>query len=367
MVMSFVALARQVLDVARLLPDGGPGACNISVTNACNATCNFCNYAKDKNFVSRRVFIDLGRTLRALDILYTRGIRYLTFTGGEPLLHPCLLDMVAHAVGKGMRPSVVTNGSPLAPTNVERIGRSGLKTVFISIDAPDAAAHERNRGLPGVCARIAEANGDFRRRGIKSVASVTINRLIDDYDRLFAFLRELGFETVTFTYPKRTLQSGSLVFSESSSLIAYSDTELVRELEAILARKERFGILNPAESLREMIRFLKGEKQLFPCYGGHKYFWMTKDFDIYRCDNWPTRLCAVEDFGSMPPIRDDCTRCMSVCYRDSSVLLHTAVAVGDALRSPGQAFDRVFGQPSRLSLRALFDEWQTLKRLSRTG
>ena len=110
--MRLFSLIGQAIDTIRLLPQGGPNCCNISVTNVCNATCDFCGYAKNKQLVRDRLWVDHDETCRALDILYDRGVRYLTFSGGEPLLHPRLLDLVAYAVGKGMRPSIVTNGSP---------------------------------------------------------------------------------------------------------------------------------------------------------------------------------------------------------------------------------------------------------------
>ena len=46
---------------------------------------------------------------------------------------------------------------------------------------------------------------------------------IEDYEALPGFLESLGFDTVTFSYPKRAeLGTSSLVYSESSSLIDFS-------------------------------------------------------------------------------------------------------------------------------------------------
>jgi MoaA/NifB/PqqE/SkfB family radical SAM enzyme len=68
-----------------------PSVCDVSVTNVCNATCDFCSYVYDKGIVAERLWIDRDRLASALPILFGRGIRYLNFQGGEPLLHP---DMV---------------------------------------------------------------------------------------------------------------------------------------------------------------------------------------------------------------------------------------------------------------------------------
>jgi len=369
--MSFFQSLYQVFDILRLMPNGGPSCCNIAVTNVCNATCDFCNYAKDKTFVTDHKWLDFDRACRALDILHGRGIRYLTFSGGEPLLHPRMADLVGEAGRRGMRPSIVTNGSALTERNIEELAAKGLRTLFISVDAADAEAHERNRGLPKVCAKIAHANDLLKAHGIKTIASVTINRLIDDFADLFDFLKTLGFETVTFTYPKRTLGSGSLVFSETSRLIDFSDDELGDKLRQVADLKSRFSILNPAESLAEMIRFVRKEKQQFPCFGGFKYFALDVNFDVYRCDFWSTKMCTIEEFATVPFVRDGCTKCMSVCYRDSSVFFNFPVAIGDAMRLAGRgrigaAVATLTSPSARRSLRSLLSEWRTLKKLAKT-
>lgn len=369
--MSFRAGLHQIQDMAQLVAQGGPGVCNISVTNICNARCDFCNYAYDKPFVTEKRLVDFAAMCRALDILYDRGVRYLTFSGGEPFLHPRLQDMVAHAEQKGMRSSVVTNGFLLNPRTIEEMKQSGLKTMFISIDAATEKEHEENRGLPGVCARIQTANQELRRLGVRTVASVTISRLIRNYEDLIRFLDKLGFDTVTFSYPKKALHSSSLVYSDSS-LVDFTSQELAEHLEEIRRLKTRFAILNPAESLSEMQRFLRQEEQIFECYGGYRYFFLDSKFDVYRCDYLPTKLGSIEEFATAPLIRDNCTQCMSTCYRDSSVLLHFAVSIGDALGNArkgklGRVFGNLFTRSNARSVKALVQEWSTLRKLAKRG
>src|SRR5687767_8187047 len=99
------------LDLLRLLPRGGPAICNVSVTNACNATCDLCNFAHDKGFVTHRTWLDAGRLVEALSLLRPRaGVRFVTFMGGEPLLHPRIAEMAQAAPDMGIQPTLVTNG-----------------------------------------------------------------------------------------------------------------------------------------------------------------------------------------------------------------------------------------------------------------
>ena len=81
-------------DLLRLVPRGGPAILNVSVTNHCNATCDFCNFAHDKGFVTDRRYLDADRFPEALRVMRERaGVRFVTFMGGEPLLHKRILEM----------------------------------------------------------------------------------------------------------------------------------------------------------------------------------------------------------------------------------------------------------------------------------
>ncbi|MBV8891535.1 MAG: radical SAM protein, partial [Acidobacteria bacterium] len=136
-------VAAKAWDLLRLLRHGGPAICNIAVTNSCNAGCDFCNFAKGKVARSDLRWIDADQFDRALEILSRRGIRYLNIFGGEPLLHPRLAEMVTMAVGRNMAPAIITNGW-LLPAKLNDLAGAGLRTIYISIDAPEMSRHEAN-------------------------------------------------------------------------------------------------------------------------------------------------------------------------------------------------------------------------------
>ena len=133
-----------------------PGICDVSVTNHCNATCDFCAFAHDKGLVKDHRFIDREAFVRALPILRRRGIDYLNLQGGEPLLHPQIADLVAAASNADMKVGLITNGWQL-PQKIDALLAAGLGTLLVSIDSHSLALHEKNRGLKGVGNRIREA------------------------------------------------------------------------------------------------------------------------------------------------------------------------------------------------------------------
>jgi MoaA/NifB/PqqE/SkfB family radical SAM enzyme len=346
-----------------------PAICDVSVTNVCNAACDFCGFARDKTLAGPRRYIDLAEFSRALPILRRRRIRYMTFQGGEPLVHPDIVALVRSATQAGIECGVITNGWFL-PEHIEALAAAGLKRLIVSIDSHSMAKHDLNRGLNGLHRRIKEGITRGRTFGIAASASVTVNRLVD-YEALPEALEQLGFHAVSFSYPRREpFGSSSLVYSEHSALLDQQPGELLEVLAAIRRMKKRFRVLNPAVSLDEVARFIRGEKQLIPCIGGHKYFYMDWNLDIWRCEAWTQPLGSVFDLDNFPDQRDACYACTMSCYRHASAMMHGAIAVTDSAQAlvrgdlPG-AIRSLWQRGVAPSLRALTAEHYPRLALSR--
>jgi MoaA/NifB/PqqE/SkfB family radical SAM enzyme len=267
-----------------------------------------------------------------------------------------------------MRPMVCTNGSLWTERNIRQLADNGLSSVIMSVDAHDVASHELNRGLPDVCRKMQLANQLFHQLGVQTTASVTASRLIQDYHKLPAFLSQLGFPGCTFSYPLTNLGSSYLSFS-NSKLVSYRTDELLAVFEQIKQLKnEGFPVLNPTESLRDMQRHLRGQPEKFGCLGGHKYFYLDWNLDLYRCHYWETPMCKIHEFNTSRLIRDGCTRCMIDCYRDPSVLQFIAVNASDACHDLRRgkflsAARRLLDPRNLTSLKAVWEERRWITRV----
>ena len=169
--------------------------------------------------------------------------------------------------------------------------------------------------------------------GLRVSASVTVSRLVG-YDELPATLRRLGFDAVGFSYPRREpFGSTSLVYGAKSPLVDLERDKLLEALAAIRRLKKHFPVFNPTASLTEVARYVRGERQSIPCIGGHKYFYLDWNLDIWRCEAWHEPLGSVFDLDCIPDQREPCHACMMACYRNASMLMHAGVAASDALRA----------------------------------
>jgi MoaA/NifB/PqqE/SkfB family radical SAM enzyme len=99
------------------------------VTRRCNLSCGYCNEFDD---VSDPIPVE--RLKRQIDHVAALGTIVLTFTGGEPLLHPQLDELIAYAVSKGLQVTSITNGYPVTRTWIQRLNDAGLTFLQISID-----------------------------------------------------------------------------------------------------------------------------------------------------------------------------------------------------------------------------------------
>ena len=116
------------LALAALDPDR-PVVANLIVTRRCNLSCGYC-FEHDR--VSPPVPLEVLRD--RIDHLARLRTVMVTLTGGEALLHPDLVALVAHVAARGMTPLVNTNGYLLTRDRIVALDRAGLFGMQISVD-----------------------------------------------------------------------------------------------------------------------------------------------------------------------------------------------------------------------------------------
>lgn len=117
-----------------------------NVTRRCNLKCGHC-YRDAGAAAAGELTTREGRAL--IDEIARAGFRIMIFSGGEPLLREDLLDLVAHARTRGLRPVLGTNGTLLDEATARDLLRAGAAAVGISLDSLHPEYHDAFRGLPG--------------------------------------------------------------------------------------------------------------------------------------------------------------------------------------------------------------------------
>ena len=87
----------------------------------CNLACTYCNEFDD---FSKPV--PLQEMFRRIDRLGAMGTSVITISGGEPLLHPELDQLISHVRRRGVIAGMITNGYLLVADRIKRLNSAGL-------------------------------------------------------------------------------------------------------------------------------------------------------------------------------------------------------------------------------------------------
>lgn len=134
------------------------------VTNECNLACLHCieESGPGKAF---RDELSREQLFGVLEQIMDREVPYLSFSGGEPMVHPLFFDMVEYVCARNGQLKIETNGHYLDPENCERLRDLGVKAVQVSMDGASRETFNRMR-VRGDFDRMIEGVRNLRAAGV---------------------------------------------------------------------------------------------------------------------------------------------------------------------------------------------------------
>jgi MoaA/NifB/PqqE/SkfB family radical SAM enzyme len=238
-----------------------PVLAHIIPMRRCNLACAYCNeYDNVSKPVAREVMF--GR----IDRLAELGTTVITTSGGEPLLHPELDDLIARVRSHGIIAGMITNGYLLTAERIERLNRAGLEHMQISIDnvLPDEVSKKSLKVLDRKLQLLAE-HAEFH----VNINSVVGGGILHPSDAL--------------TVGQRALELG---FTSTIGIIHDGDGQLqpLREAE-----REVYAAMRSMEkSSYSRINFFQdniahGRENQWRCRAGARYLYVCEDGLVHYC------------------------------------------------------------------------------------
>lgn len=134
------------------------------VTNECNLACLHCieESGPGKAFPDE---LTAAQVFRVLEQVMEHRVPYLSFSGGEPMLHPLFFEMAEYVCSRGGELKIETNGHSLAPENCARLKQLGVKAVQVSLDGASRETFNRMR-VRGDYDRTIEGIRNLRAAGV---------------------------------------------------------------------------------------------------------------------------------------------------------------------------------------------------------
>lgn len=203
----FLPLVKTVYYRAVNVPSGD---LRVSIVANCNMRCIYCHNEGQGDFAVRRLSLDQVRMVVERALPY--GVRKVRLTGGEPLLHPQILDICTMLKRELSVPSVGvnTNGTRL-PVLIEMYQRGLLDQIVVGLDYFDRAVSKQSPiGLSSAAIRsnVRVLRGAGANVQIAMVFDGDVSNVIRmarwclDHDVLLKILEESGEDTADSATPE---------------------------------------------------------------------------------------------------------------------------------------------------------------------
>jgi len=233
------------------------------VTRRCNLACGYCNEYDD--FSPPVPTADL---LARVDHLAALNTASITFTGGEPLLHPDLDRVIRAARDHGMIVTIITNGFRLTRDWIERFNAAGLQGMQISIDnlEPDAVSMKSLASVKGKLALLAE-HARFK-VNVNSVLGVTGERTED-------------VVTVAETAAKYGLQHSVGVLHDHTGMLKPLSPEQMRAYAQVT--KISPSVVHSLNYWLFQGNLMHGRTNDWKCRAGARYLYVDENGKVHWC------------------------------------------------------------------------------------
>ncbi len=275
----------------------GPLYAQIGVVDPCNHRCVMCPYHPPEaatadilpKFGGTRPGLMALETYReAVDDLARLGTRRVDLVGrGEPLLHPDVVEMVAHARTRGLEVAVTTNGSRLSADMVDGLVRAGLDALKVSLNAGRAATYPAihvsesedayRRVLEGI-ARVGQRAGSEPHLTVSFTISALNAAEIED---MVARAAEVGADAAYFQHLIPVEGRPEL------SLDAATATRVARDAERAEGDAQRRGLETNLASFAAEAREKGAEADRaetpVPCYAGYYFTAILGNGQVMPC------------------------------------------------------------------------------------
>ena len=278
-----------------LLSTEHPVLAHVIPIRRCNLSCTYCNEFDD---VSKPVPLD--EMLRRIDRLAELGTTIITQSGGEPLLHPELDQIIARVRSHGILAGMITNGYLLTRERIEKLNRAGLEHLQISIDnaLPDETSKKSLKVLDQKLVLLAE-HAEFQ-VNINSVLGCGI-RFPDDALKVARRALELGFTSTI-----------GVLHDGNGQLKPLNDTEQKIFEEVMELGKRSYSRFNQFQH-----NIARGKANEWRCRSGARYLYICEDGLVHWCSQQrgypgiPLMQYSMDDFrrefNTAKPCAPHCT------------------------------------------------------------
>ena len=214
------------------------------LTEGCNLACRHC-WIAPKHQAGDHIYPSLPLELFRSIIEQAKllGLCAVKLTGGEPLLHPEIREILEVVRSEELRLTVETNGVLCTPELAESMAKCKNTAMSVSIDGADAETHEWVRGVPGCFEEALAGVRNLVNAGIKPQIIMSImRRNSDQMEAVVRLAESLGAGSVKFNLVQPTAR-GEKMHADGETLTIEKLVELGRWVEDGLSASAALNLI----------------------------------------------------------------------------------------------------------------------------
>lgn len=165
---------------------------HVELTNRCNLSCLHCTNNSGQPYPDE---LTTEEILSLIDTLSIMGITRIVLTGGEPLLHPDLYEIINHARKAPMRVDIFTNSTLITEDHIKKFKQYGVARIATSIDSLNESIHDTFRGQKGALKRTLRGITLLQKAGFPVRVSISIAQA--NKDHIVDLIKYLGEHNLT--------------------------------------------------------------------------------------------------------------------------------------------------------------------------
>ena len=234
-----------------------------NVGRRCNLRCAHCYSGSRDRLYEGELTTAEGKAL--IEDLAGFGVPVILFSGGEPLMRPDILELIAHSRALGVRSVLSTNGTLITPETARRLKGLELSYVGVSLDGLEKT-HDRFRGVPGAFDQAMAGLRNCREAGIKVGLRFTIKRRnAGDIPGIFRILEEEDIPRVCFYHLVYSGRGSRLVAEDldhaETRRVVDRIIDAARDFQAAGKPKEVLTVDNHADGVYLYLRLLREQPE----------------------------------------------------------------------------------------------------------
>lgn len=217
---------------------------DILITERCNLKCHMCDYWKRKPTKE----MEYNDYVTVADKLKKLGVKFVSITGGEPLLKKDIIDIIK-LLSKDFFVFLNTNGTLINKEIAKKLKNSGVYEISLSLDSL-TKKHDEQRGVPGTLKKVIRAVNLLKNSNINlSIHAVLTKMNENEIKNLIKFAQ------------KNNIKIGFNFYTEMMS-----------------KEKPKLNLSNPQATIKKMLKLKKKHGSTIIS----TYYYFDKALDYYQ-------------------------------------------------------------------------------------